>query len=41
MNKIYYGLAVGLMTSSAIAHELTPTYPELRPSYIDEVSVIV
>lgn len=40
MNKIYYGLAVGLMTSSAIAHELTPTYPELRPSYIDEVSVI-
>ena len=39
MNKFYYGLAISLVTSSAIAHELTPTYPELRPSYIDEVSV--
>ena len=40
MNKFYYGLVIGLMSSSAIAHELTPTYPELRPSYIDEVSVM-
>jgi len=39
MNKFYYGLAICLVTSSAIAHELTPTYPELKPSYIDEVSV--
>ena len=39
MNKFYYGLAICLITSSAIAHELTPTYPELKPSYIDEVSV--
>lgn len=40
MNKFYYGLAICLVTSSAIAHELTPTYPELKPSYIDEVSVM-
>ena len=39
MNRFYYGLAICLIASSAIAHELTPTYPELRPSYMDEVSV--
>jgi hypothetical protein len=32
-------LAAALAGSSAAAHELTPTYPELVPSYIDGVSV--
>lgn len=37
--KIFY-YAVGVMiASSVMAHELTPTYPELRSSYIDDVSV--
>ncbi len=39
MNRFYYGLAICLIASSAIAHELTPTYPELRPSYFNDVSV--
>lgn len=32
-------LAAALLGSSAAAHELTPTYPDLNPSYIDGVSV--
>lgn len=32
-------IAIALFTGSAIAHELTPTYPELRPSYVDKVLV--
>ena len=32
-------MAIALFTSSAIAHELTPTYPELKPSYVDKVLV--
>jgi hypothetical protein len=26
-------------TSSAISHEMTPTYPKVKPSYVDGVSV--
>lgn len=36
--KLKYILAVALCTS-ATAHELTPTYPELKPSYVDNVLV--
>jgi len=32
-------LFLGLLASQAYAHEMTPTYPELNPSYIDGVSV--
>lgn len=32
-------LAAALFTSSAAAHELTPTYPELVPSYVTGVSM--
>jgi hypothetical protein len=28
-----------LIASSAAAHELTPTYPKVRPSYISDISV--
>lgn len=28
-----------MMASVAFAHEMTPTYPELRPSYIDGLNV--
>ena len=28
-----------LVSTSAIAHELTPTYPELRPAFVDNVLV--
>ena len=37
-----YGFAAALMlfAYSAAAHELTPTYPEVEPSYIDGVSII-
>ena len=31
--------AVGLLTTSAAAHELTPTYPKLRPSFMEGVYV--
>ena len=36
-----YGFAAALMlfANSAAAHELTPTYPEIRPSYVNGVSV--
>lgn len=33
-------IAVALITTSAAAHELTPTYPEIESAYIDGVSVI-
>lgn len=32
-------IAIALFTSSAIAHELTPTYAELKPSYVDNILV--
>ena len=28
-----------LVSTSAVAHELTPTYPELRPAFVDNVLV--
>ena len=30
-------IAIALFTGNAIAHELTPTYPELKPSYMKGV----
>jgi len=41
MKQLCYGFAAALISisGSAAAHELTPTYPEIRPSYIDGVSV--
>ena len=41
MKRFYYGFAAALISISgnAAAHELTPTYPEIRPSYINGVSV--
>ena len=39
MKHLYYAVAAALTYTSVAAHELTPTYPEMRPSYIEEVSV--
>ena len=33
-------IAAALITSSAAAHELTPTYPKIESSYVTGVSVI-
>lgn len=33
-------IAAALITTSATAHELTPTYPEIEPAYVEGVSVI-
>ena len=32
-------IILGLLVSQAYAHEMTPTYPKLNPSYIDGVFV--
>jgi len=40
MTKYKFAAALILFTNSAAAHELTPTYPEIEPSYVDGVSVI-
>ncbi len=40
MTKYGFAAALILFFNSAAAHELTPTYPEVKPSYIDGVSVI-
>ena len=39
---IKYGFAAALIlfANGAAAHELTPTYPEIEPAYVDGVSVI-
>ena len=39
MIKKLIATALVLSSTSAVAHELTPTYPELKPSYVDGVSV--
>ena len=41
MKQFCYVFAAALISISgnAAAHELTPTYPEMRPSYINGVSV--
>jgi len=38
--KIFATIAVTLFASSVTAHELTPTYPKILPSYITGISVI-
>lgn len=35
MKYVALFLAFSLVTAQAAAHEMTPTYPELRPSYMD------
>ena len=40
MTKYGYAEALILFFNSAAAHELTPTYPEIEPAYVDGVSVI-
>ena len=38
MSRLYnIAAALLIFTSSAAAHELTPTYPVFKPSYIDDV----
>ena len=32
-------IAIALIASNVSAHELTPTYPEFRPSYVENVFV--
>lgn len=39
MKYLYYAIVVALINTNATAHELTPTYPEMSPSYIEDVSV--
>lgn len=38
--KLISIITAALITTGAAAHELTPTYPEIEPAYIDGVSVI-
>ena len=40
MTKYKFAAALILFFNSAAAHELTPTYPEIEPAYVDGVSVI-
>ena len=40
MRLIVLSIMLALIAYVASAHELTPTYPELKPSYIDGVSVV-
>lgn len=37
--KKLYALILLLFSTSAFAHDMVPTYPELRPSYLDGVMV--
>ena len=39
MRHIISGLILALACGPAMAHELTPTYPEFRPSYVRDISV--
>jgi len=39
MKHIISALIFGLACGSVSAHELTPTYPEFRPSFMDGISV--
>ena len=40
MKRFMYGvLGAILLASTANAHEMVPTYPEMRPSYIDGLDV--
>jgi len=40
MIKYKFAAALILIFNSAAAHELTPTYPEIEPAYVEGVSVI-
>ena len=40
MMKYKFAAALILFANSAAAHELTPTYPEIEPAYVEGVSVI-
>jgi len=40
MTKYGFAAALMLFANSAAAHELTPTYPEIEPAYVEGVSVI-
>jgi len=40
MKKLYYALAMMLMSVAVSAHELTPTYPVIEPAYLSGVSVV-
>lgn len=40
MIKYKFAAALILFANSAAAHELTPTYPEIEPAYVEGVSVI-
>ena len=40
MKFLYAFFLLVLFGTQAIAHEMTPTYPELRPSYMDGLSSI-
>lgn len=40
MKKLYYALAMMLMSVAVSAHELTPTHPVIEPAYLSGVSVI-
>lgn len=39
MRHIISALMLMLACGSAMAHELTPTYPEFKPSYVRDISV--
>jgi hypothetical protein len=39
MKKIFAILVGVLVSSSVYAHEMTPTYPKLRPSFMDDLYV--
>jgi len=40
MRSIILSIMLALITYVASAHELTPTYPEMKPSYVDGISVV-
>ena len=40
MKKLYYALAMMLMSVAVSAHELTPTHPVIKPAYLSGVSVV-
>lgn len=39
MKSVIIALILGLVCNSAAGHELTPTYPEFRPAFMNNISV--
>jgi len=37
MMRLSFVLALFLATTPVVAHEMTPTYPKLKPSYVDGI----